>query len=250
MKRPLFQGIFRGRRVLQPRASPNASRFKPHGAIQALRTHWPEYLMEGAALGMFMVSACVFGVLLQDVSGLPGRILGAIAMGLTAVAIISSPWGQRSGAHMNPAVTLTFLSLGKIAPWGAFFYVAGQFAGGVAGVLFSAWIVGPRLEWVHYVATVPGLGGPWAAFAAEFTISFLLIAIILNVSNSAEVYPIHTLGRRLSGGHLYQRRIAALRDEHESGAHRGLRFSVRHMDRDLGVLPGAGTSHDFRRADL
>ena len=140
--------------------------------------------MEAAALGTFMVSACTFGVLLQHVPGLPGRVLGGIAMGLTAVAIISSPWGQRSGAHMNPALTLTFLSLGKIAPWDALFYVVGQFAGGVAGVLFSAWIVGPRLERVQYVATVPGPGGPWVAFAAEFTISFLLIAIVLNVSNS------------------------------------------------------------------
>ena len=140
--------------------------------------------MEVAALGMFMVSACAFGVLLQDVPGLPGRILGGAAMGLTAVAIISSPWGQRSGAHMNPAFTLTFLSLGKIAPWDAFFYVAGQFAGGAGGVLLSTWVMGPRLRRVQYVATVPGSGGPWVAFAAEFTISFLLIAIVLNVSNS------------------------------------------------------------------
>jgi hypothetical protein len=32
------------------------------GAFEALRTHWPEYLSEGAALGTFMVSACFFGV--------------------------------------------------------------------------------------------------------------------------------------------------------------------------------------------
>ena len=154
------------------------------GAAEALQTHWPEYLMEAAALGMFMVSACVFGVLLEHASGLTGRILGGIAMGLTAVSIICSPWGQRSGAHMNPALTLTFLSLGKIAPWDAFFYVVAQFAGGVAGVLLSRWILGPALARVQFVATVPGTGGPWVGFAAEFTISFLLISIVLNVSNS------------------------------------------------------------------
>jgi len=140
--------------------------------------------MEAAALGIFMVSACVFGVVLENVAGLAGRVLGGIAMGLTAVAIISSPWGQRSGAHMNPAVTLTFLCLGKIAPWDALFYVIAQFAGGVAGVLLAAWFLGPALAGVHFVATVPGPDGPSVAFTAEFAISFLLISVVLNVSNS------------------------------------------------------------------
>jgi aquaporin Z len=27
----------------------------------ALREHWPEYLAEAAGLGLFMISACVFG---------------------------------------------------------------------------------------------------------------------------------------------------------------------------------------------
>jgi aquaporin Z len=157
---------------------------KRSGAIEAFRSHWPEYLMEAAALGMFMVSACAFGVLLQNVSGLFGRVLGGVAMGLTAISIISSPWGQRSGAHMNPALTLTFLSLGKIAPSDALFYVIAQFAGGVGGVLLSAMALGRALARVQFVATVPGPGGPWIAFVAEFVISFLLVSVVLNVSNS------------------------------------------------------------------
>jgi len=151
--------------------------------------------MEMAALGMFMVSACSVGVLLEHPASLVRqalpqmvvrRILGGVAMGLTAVGIISSPWGQRSGAHMNPALTLTFLSLGKIAPWDAVFYVVAQFAGGVAGVLVSRWVIGFPLghSAINYVVTVPGPRGAWVAFGAEFVISFLLVAIILNVSNS------------------------------------------------------------------
>ena len=31
---------------------------------EALRRHWPEYLMEAAELGLFMVSAGIFGTLL------------------------------------------------------------------------------------------------------------------------------------------------------------------------------------------
>jgi aquaporin Z len=166
-------------------------------ALAAVRAHWPEYLIEAAALGLFMVSACVFAVLLEHPSSpihramedaaLLRRVLMGLAMGLTAVGIIHSPWGQRSGAHMNPAVTLTFLTLKKIAPWDAFFYVAFQFIGGVAGVVLASALIGPALEdsAVNFVVTTPGPGGPAVAFAAEFAISLLLMSAILWASNSA-----------------------------------------------------------------
>ena len=44
-----------------------------------------------------------------------------IAMGATAVLIIRSPMGKRSGAHFNPAITLTYFRLGKIDIVGRFF---------------------------------------------------------------------------------------------------------------------------------
>jgi hypothetical protein len=34
------------------------------GLVDALRRHWPEYLMEAAELGLFMVSAGLFGTIL------------------------------------------------------------------------------------------------------------------------------------------------------------------------------------------
>jgi len=164
--------------------------------LAALRSHWPEYLMEAGALGIFMISACVFGVLLEHPSsplnqtltneGQLRRVLGGLAMGLTAIGIFYSPWGQRSGAHMNPAVTLTFLSLGKIAPWDALFYIVFQFLGGIAGVLVASFLIGPPLQHaaVNYVVTVPGPRGARTAFAAEFIISALMMSTVLWVSNS------------------------------------------------------------------
>jgi aquaporin Z len=107
-------------------------------------------------------------------------------MGLTAVLLIYSPWGQRSGAHMNPAVTLTFLRLGKIARWDAVFFIAAQFIGGTLGVLliavsFGAAFVEPP---VSYVVTVPGPSGIAVAFFAELVISAVLMLAILVVSNT------------------------------------------------------------------
>jgi aquaporin Z len=162
----------------------------------AFSRHWPEYLMEAAALGTFMVSACAFVVLFEHPSSpihqsfegtaMLRRALIGMAMGLTAVGIFYSPWGQRSGAHMNPAVTLAFLSLGKIAPWDALFYVLSQFLGGIAGVRVANFLIGPALQdaTVNYAVTVPGPGGPWIAFIAEFVISMLMMSMVLWVSNS------------------------------------------------------------------
>ena len=89
------------------------------------------------------VAACVASVLLFGVGSVGVReiasaavrrlVMGA-AMGGTAVMIIHSSMGKRSGAHFNPAITLTYLWLGKIGGWDAVGYVVGQFAGGVAGV--------------------------------------------------------------------------------------------------------------------
>ena len=163
--------------------------------IASLRRHWPEYLIEGWALGMFMVSAGVVTVLFER----PGsalnlaihdanvrRALIGLGMGLTAIGLIYSPWGQRSGAHMNPAVTLTFWRLGKIANWDAFFYALSQFLGGTLGVLLVKALMGDAFSAppVSYIVTTPGADGAATAFIAEFVISAVLMSVVLFVSNS------------------------------------------------------------------
>jgi len=162
---------------------------------RALREHWPEYLMEGVLLGGFMLAACVYAVLLDHPASpvrralgdpLPRRLLFGVLMGLTAVAIIYSPWGKRSGAHINPAWTLTTLRLGRAAPWDAAFYAAAQFAGASAGVLLASALLGPGLAHadVHYVTTRPGAWGVAAAAAAEVVITAVLASVVLRVAAS------------------------------------------------------------------
>jgi aquaporin Z len=159
-----------------------------------VRDHWPEYLIEAAGLGLFMISAAVVTSLLEFPHSplyplLPDpvvrRVLIGIAMGLTAIGIIYSPWGKRSGAHLNPAVTITFFRLGKIQGLDAVFYVLAQFAGGLIGLLVASLAIGMAIEHpaVNYVVTVPGLDGAGVAFAAEACISFGLMLAVLIVSN-------------------------------------------------------------------
>jgi len=161
--------------------------------LDSLRRHWPEYVIEAAGLGFFMIAACAFGVALEHpasplrelLPAFPRRALTGLAMGATAVAIIYSPWGKRSGAHINPAVTWTFFRLGKIEGWDAFFYVLAQFAGGVAGVVIAVLALGALVAHpsVNYAATVPGPWGIPLAFAAEIAMSFLMMSMILLTTN-------------------------------------------------------------------
>src|SRR5262249_37116017 len=164
------------------------------GAIEAVRGHWPEYLIEAAGLAVFMISAGAFGTLLEypqsPVRGmlpdpLVRRALMGIAMGATAVGLIYSPWGRQSGAHFNPAVTLAFSRLRKAALWDGVFYVISPFLAGRAGVRGVSAGLGSafRRPPVEFVVTVPGPAGPLTAFLAEFVISCGLMLAVLYTSN-------------------------------------------------------------------
>ncbi len=152
---------------------------------------------------MFMISACLATILLfhpaaPAVRWIPSaagrRMIMGILMGLTAVGIIKCPWGRKSGAHFNPAITLTFLRLGKIRSRDAAFYVVFQFLGGIAGVglvalPFGRFMANPSVE---YAVTVPGPAGTAAAFAAEWFMSALLMAVVLITSNRPRLAPYTT----------------------------------------------------------
>src|SRR5881396_1467337 len=163
--------------------------------FHSLKEHWPEYFCEAAELGLFMISASLFTMLLWHPSSpvlslIPNpflrRMLTGLAMGGTAIALVFSPLGKRSGAHFNPAVTLTFWRLGKIKNWDAFFYILAQFIGGIAGLFLVSLFAGIALSHpaVNYVATLPGSRGVGVAFLAEFVIAFILMSVVLRVSNT------------------------------------------------------------------
>lgn len=160
--------------------------------MKSVRLHWREYAIEAWALGTFMVSAGVataliqrpeFGIAQLVASDAARRALVGIAMGATAIALIYSPWGRRSGAHMNPAVTLTFLALGKVTRVDAIGYIVAQFLGGVAGVAVALALLGERFAAppVAFVLT-QAAHGPRIAFALECLISFVLMTVVLALS--------------------------------------------------------------------
>ena len=167
----------------------------PSTGLGVWREHWPEYVIEGWALGTFMLSASIVVVLLESrqlpfheliPSPLIRRMLVGTAMGLTAFGLIYSPWGRRSGAHMNPAVTLAFLRLRLVRPIDGLFYILAQTIGGTLGVLAgflltAGMLAAPDARWV---VTVPGSCGPFIAFGVEFLMAMFLMLVVLRFSST------------------------------------------------------------------
>lgn len=168
--------------------------------IGAIRAHWRIYAIDGALLGLFMLSACITCTIVEHpaspvrlavTSDLLRRLMIGISMGLTAVGLIYSNWGKRSGAFMNPAMVVSFLRLGRLGSVDAAGYIVGQFLGGSGGVLISSWLLGMWVSdpSVNYVATVPGSYGLPAAWLGEFLIAALMIGVVMTVNKIPKLAP-------------------------------------------------------------
>jgi aquaporin Z len=137
-------------------------------AVDAITIHWREYLMESVELCALMFSICLSGTLIYSktspLSAIPESsksfLMGGIVASVTLL-LIRSPFGRRTGAHLNPALTLTYFFLGRIHHWDTIFYILSQFAGALVGVFLALEVLGGRLSAppVRYVITVPGSDG-------------------------------------------------------------------------------------------
>lgn len=128
-------------------------------------------VLEGAmtaALLFVIVSAVrwVFGdaSIATDVGSVHARVavVAAIA-GVTVLAIILSPGGRRSGAHVNPAVTLALWQMRAFPISAVVPYLVAQLAGSVVGVGLArlAWGVVAARPPVRYAAVGPSSGWQW-----------------------------------------------------------------------------------------
>ena len=152
--------------------------------------HWRHYLAEATGLAFFMLGASVITTQLRyKEAWLHGVITAPFAqlamlgllMSLVVAAIIYTPWGNKSGAHINPAITIAMWRLGKIDRHDALFYIFSQFAGGVAAVQIAGLLLGNGYTkaGTDYVVTRPGPAGATAAFIAEWIISFVLMMVLM-----------------------------------------------------------------------
>jgi glycerol uptake facilitator protein len=93
--------------------------------------------------------------------------------------------GALSGAHFNPAVTVTLRALRKISTADAAIYIAAQLAGAVCAALLVRLVLASPADATHYGATAVNktfVSGDAGAAAAELIGTFALMWAILGMA--------------------------------------------------------------------
>jgi len=134
-------------------------------------------------IGTFAMIFCGTGAMtINEITGGDVTHVGiGITWGLIVMAMIYA-FGEISGAHFNPAVSIAFAYAKKFSwkevPKYIFFQVAGAFAAS----LLLMWLF-PKSELLG--ATIPSVD-VWRAFVLELILTFFLMVVIINVSTGSK----------------------------------------------------------------
>jgi MIP family channel proteins len=137
------------------------------------------------ALGTFALVAVGSGAVMVAAQTHAFGGLGiALAFGLVVTLVVASS-GHLGGAHINPAVTLGFWSVGRFPGRDVLPYIVAQCIGAIAASALLAWILGSV---GHLGATIPGL--PLAqAFVVEMGYTGILGFVIMGVATDERTSP-------------------------------------------------------------
>src|ERR1700732_392545 len=149
----------------------------------------PKLLAEfiGTFALIFIGAGAAAGV--ADAAGLGGIGAIAFAHGLTVMAFAFA-YGNVSGGHFNPAVTVGVLAVGAISVGEAVGYIVSQLVGGVAGALLLLVVLGgvgtglgtPQLANGLALGATTVTITPAAGFAVGAVLAFFLVTVVLNTA--------------------------------------------------------------------
>lgn len=146
-----------------------------------VRTRMKKYLSE--LIGTFGLVFCGTGaIIINDITGGAVTHAGiAITFGLIVMAMIYA-FGDISGAHINPAVTIAFWLSGRFSGREVLPYTMSQFTGALlaSGALKLMFPVHLTLG-----ATIPA-GPATQSFFLELILTFFLMLVIINVSTGSK----------------------------------------------------------------
>jgi aquaporin Z len=154
--------------------------------------HWREWAAEFAGTGLLLFAVVTAkdwivraGPPLSEI-WVRVALVGAVA-GLVVMAVAYSPLGRRSGAHLNPAVTLGLAVQGSVGPADLVAYPLAQTAGGIAGVAMArVWgpsVAIPAVNWA-VIAPAGWLSQPTAS-AIELAVTAAQLVVVFGCLASA-----------------------------------------------------------------
>ncbi len=134
-------------------------------------------------IGTFAMIFCGTGAMtINEVTGGDVTHVGiAMTWGLIVMAMIYA-FGETSGAHFNPAVSIAFAHAKKFSWREVPKYILAQILGAFSASLIL-WFLFPSSEILG--ATIPTVD-VWRAFVLEFLLTFFLMVVIINVSTGSK----------------------------------------------------------------
>lgn len=143
---------------------------------------WRRSLAEG--IGTFFLVLIGPGAVMVDAytRGALGQAGIALAFGFVVLAMVYT-LGHLSGAHINPAVTVAFWSVGRFPASEVYAYVISQCTGATLAAATLRFVMGPIGQ---LGTTLPHVGIP-RSFLVEWLFSFVLMLVIMAVATDDRV---------------------------------------------------------------
>jgi aquaporin NIP len=138
-----------------------------------------KYIAE--AIGTFALVFCGTGaIIINQETGVVTHVGIAVTFGLIVAAMIYSI-GEISGAHINPAVTIAFWSAGLFPSRQVLPYILSQ----IAGAFVASFVLRYLFPANDGLGTTLPAGSPGQSFILELILTFLLMFVILQVSQGS-----------------------------------------------------------------
>ncbi len=140
-----------------------------------------KYLAE--LLGTFALVFCGTGAIIinQETSGAVSHVGIAITFGFIVMSMIYT-FGNISGAHLNPAVTIAFTLSGRFPPKELLPYIISQ----IVGALLASVVLHYLFPSNELLGTTLPAGSESQSFILEFILTFFLMLVIINVATGSK----------------------------------------------------------------
>jgi aquaporin Z len=130
----------------------------------------------------FLVFAGTGAIVINETtSGTISHAGVALTFGLVVLAMIYT-FGEVSGAHLNPAVSIGFVAAGRFSARDLVPYISSQ----CAGALLASWLIHQLFPANPLLGATLPRSSEQQSFILEFILTFFLMLVILSVSTGAK----------------------------------------------------------------